>query len=71
MRVRSDNSLEVKYHDAPKSPFDKGAFSLTVDAGCESGNDVSCTGGSPGNPKQSFLGFMVYNRGWFASDRYG
>ncbi len=70
-RFHNDNSLQVKYYDKPKASFDKGAFSLTVDAGCESGAGVSCTGGNPGNPKQSFLGFMLYNRSWFANDRYG
>ncbi|HEX3865833.1 MAG TPA: hypothetical protein VHV78_03740, partial [Gemmatimonadaceae bacterium] len=50
---------------------DKGAFSITADAGCESGGGVSCSGGLTGSPKQSFLGFMVYNRSWFAQDRFG
>ncbi|HTE45938.1 MAG TPA: hypothetical protein VK636_11880, partial [Gemmatimonadaceae bacterium] len=64
------NSIEVKYFDSPKSAYDKGAFSLTVDAGCESGGGVSCTGGVAGSPKQSFLGFMVYNRSWFNEDKF-
>jgi hypothetical protein len=68
-RVHTDNSLQIKYYDDPKSPFDKGAFSLTVDAGCESGGGVSCSGGGT-NPKQSFLGFMLYNRSWFNQDRF-
>ena len=69
-RFHTDNSLQVKYRDKPKSMFDRGAFSLTADAGCERGNGVSCTGGG-GFPKQSFLGVMLYNRSWFAQDRYG
>lgn len=36
-RVHSDNSLQIKYRDRPASVYSKGAFSLTVDAGCESG----------------------------------
>lgn len=68
-RVHTDNSVQLKYHDDPKTAFDKGAFSLTVDAGCESGGGVSCDGGS--SPKQSFLGFMIYNRSWFANDKFG
>ncbi|HEY4307542.1 MAG TPA: outer membrane beta-barrel protein [Gemmatimonadaceae bacterium] len=68
-RVHTDNSLQVKYRDKPKAAFDKGAFSLTIDAGCEAGGGVSCTGGA--DPKQSFLGFMVYNRSWFAHDKFG
>jgi hypothetical protein len=69
-RVHSDNSIEVKYFDAPKAAYDKGAFSLTFDIGCESGGGVSCTGGAS-SPKQSFLGFMVYDRSWFANDHFG
>ena len=69
-RVHSDNSIQVKYLDRPAGLPDKGAFSLTVDAGCENGGGVSCTGTALG-PKQAFLGFMLYNRFWFAHDRYG
>src|SRR5262249_48592591 len=50
---------------------DKLAFSLTGDIGCESGGGVSCFGTRNGHPKQSFLGFMVYNRFWFDHDKYG
>jgi Putative beta-barrel porin-2, OmpL-like. bbp2 len=66
-RAHSDNSLEIKYRDRPSSPWTKGAFSLTADAGCEWGSGVSCTGGA--DPKQSFLGFMLYNRSWFNEDK--
>jgi len=50
--------------------FDKLAFTFTVDAGCESGGGVSCFGNGSGGPKQSFLGFMAYNRVWFHRDLY-
>jgi hypothetical protein len=70
-RIHSDNSLEIKYYDNPGSIFNKGAFSLTVDAGCERGAGVSCSGGSSSNPKQSFLGFMLYDRAWFHNDQIG
>ena len=30
-----------------------------------------CTGNSAKGPKQSFLGYMVYNRLWFDKDLYG
>ena len=70
-RLHTDNSLEVKYYDKPKKTFDKGAFSLTLDAGCERGNGVTCTGSRDDGPKQSFLGFMLYNRSWFANDKFG
>jgi hypothetical protein len=68
-RVHSDNSIQMKYLDRPHSFPDKAAFSLTVDAGCENGGGVSCSGTSLG-PKQDFLGFMLYNRLWFAKDVY-
>ena len=66
-RAHTDNSLEVKYWDSPASRVSKGAFSVTVDFGCESGSGVSCTGrGSV--PGQYFVGAMAYNRLWFAHD---
>jgi hypothetical protein len=68
-RLHTDNSIQVKYYDDSTKTFDRGAFSLTVDAGCEKGNGVSCTGGT--DPQQSFLGFMLYNRSWFAKNLYG
>ena len=68
-RVHSDNSLQLKYYDRPRGFPDKAAFSLTLDAGCENGGGVSCTGTALG-PKQAFLGFMLYNRLWFAKDLY-
>ncbi len=70
-RYHTDDSIEVKYFDNPSKAVDKAAFSLTVDAGCESGNGVSCFGNSPSGPKQSFLGFMFYNRLWFRRDLFG
>ena len=62
----------------PKAKLDKAAFSVTVDAGCESGGGVSCgisntdmSGPDSTRPHQGFFGFMVYNRLWFDHDRYG
>ncbi len=70
-RIHSDNSLEVKYFDRPKAPFlDKMAFTFTGDIGCEYGGGVSCTGDHAGGPKQSFLGYMLYNRWWFEKDQF-
>jgi hypothetical protein len=71
IRYHSDNSLQVKYYDRPENFLDKMAFSLTGDIGCEHGGGVSCAGGSAKGPKQSFLGYMLYNRFWFDRDRYG
>jgi hypothetical protein len=70
-RLHTDDSMEYKYYDRPDSIVSKAAMTLTGDAGCESGGGVSCHGNGKSGPKQSFLGFMVYNRLWFDHDRYG
>ena len=76
-RYHTDNSIEVKYYDHPERFLDKMAFSLTGDMGCESGGGVNCTtnkknaAGKIVSYKQSFLGYMIYNRWWFHKDRYG
>ena len=70
-RIHTDDSVEVKYFDRPSQPLDRLAFSLTADAGCEYGGGVSCYGDHAGGPKQSFLGFMLYNRFWFHHDLFG
>jgi hypothetical protein len=77
VRYHTDDSIEIKYHDNPDGFISKAAFSLTGDAGCEHGGSianhtsVSCFTNSKKGPKQSFLGFMLYNRLWFDHDRYG
>jgi hypothetical protein len=77
VRYHSDDSIELKYHDNPEGFFSKAAFSLTGDAGCEhggsiaNGTSVSCYTDSKKGPKQSFLGFMFYNRFWFDRNKYG
>jgi hypothetical protein len=84
-RFHTDNSLEVKYYDRPDNRLDRMAFSFTGDAGCESGTGVACSGSAnhkiftPATAttpaiyyqKQSFLGWMLYNRFWFDHDKYG
>jgi hypothetical protein len=83
-RLHTDDSVEVKYYDHPENLISKMAFSLTGDAGCEQGSGVACTGSAnhkifiPATPtsppvyynKQSFLGWMAYDRTWFNRDRY-
>lgn len=69
-RWHTDDSIQVKYYDKPDKFMDKAAFTFTFDAGCESGGGVSCFGNTAGGPKQSFLGFMEYNRFWFHKDLY-
>jgi len=80
-RLHTDDSIEVRYYDKPDQFLDKMAFSVTGDLGCEYGGGVSChkneplvtssIGGPKGGPKQSFAGWMVYNRWWFKKDTYG
>ena len=69
-RVHTDDSIQVKYYDKPDNAISKAAFTFTVDAGCESGGGVVCSGGDATTPSQFFLGFMAYSRLWFAHDRY-
>ena len=70
-RIHTDNSIEIKYYDKPENTLDKVAFSLTGDLGCEYGSGVSCHGNKKGGPKQSFVGWMGYNRFWFHRDLFG
>jgi hypothetical protein len=71
VRYHTDDSIQIKYYDHPEHFLSKAAFSLTGDMGCEHGGGVSCAGNSAKGPKQSFLGYMVYNRLWFDRDKYG
>jgi hypothetical protein len=72
VRYHTDDSIQYMYLDDPTSRrISKAAFSLTADAGCEHGGGVSCAGTSAKGPKQSFLGFMLYNRLWFDKDLFG
>jgi hypothetical protein len=70
-RIHTDNSIEIKYYDKPGKMLDKMAVSITGDAGCEFGGGVSCYTDKAGGPKQSFIGYMVYNRMWFHKDMFG
>jgi Putative beta-barrel porin-2, OmpL-like. bbp2 len=71
VRYHTDDSVEIKYWDRPDNRISKMAFSLTGDAGCEHGGGVSCYTNTAKGPKQSFLGFMLYDRTWFDHDKYG
>ena len=71
VRYHTDDSIQIKYYDNKERFMDKAAFSLTGDMGCEHGGGVSCAGNSAKGPKQSFLGYMFYNRLWFDNDEYG
>jgi Putative beta-barrel porin-2, OmpL-like. bbp2 len=72
VRYHTDDSIQYKYLDRPEATYiSKAAFTLTGDAGCEHGGGVSCAGNSAKGPKQSFLGFMIYNRLWFDRNLFG
>jgi hypothetical protein len=75
VRYHTDDSIEIKYYDKPENFLSKAAFSLTGDMGCEHGGGVSCDTnhgtGANFHPKQSFLGYMLYNRFWFDKDKFG
>ncbi len=70
IRYHTDDSIQIKYYDNQETFLSKAAFSLTGDMGCEHGGGVSCAGSSAKGPKQSFLGYMIYNRLWFDRDKY-
>src|SRR6266513_12625 len=70
IRYHTDDSIQIKYYDNPEKFVSKAAFTFTGDMGCEHGGGVSCAGNSAKGPKQSFLGYMIYNRLWFDRDKY-
>jgi len=80
-RYHTDDSIEIKYYERPQvgNGINRMAFTFTGDAGCETGDGVTCHGGQgpynpatgKGGPKQSFLGYMAYNRWWWHKDLFG
>jgi hypothetical protein len=84
-RIHTDDSVEIKYYDKPQNYLDKMAFSFTADLGCEYGgrgsfvsaqgrviyNNVNCHHNTATSSKQTFAGWMLYNRMWFKKDLYG
>ncbi|MFT3769759.1 MAG: outer membrane beta-barrel protein [Minicystis sp.] len=69
-RIHTDDSVMVRYYNAPGAGFSKAAASLTVDAGCEFGDGEPASGIPAVDCKsQYFLGFMAYTRFWFAGDK--
>ncbi len=73
-RIHTDDSVEIKYYDRPGNFLDKMAFSLTGDLGCEyggpPGQNVNCHHNTATSYKQTFAGWMLYNRWWFKHDLY-
>jgi len=84
-RIHTDDSIQIKYYDRPENFLDKMAFSFTGDLGCEYGgrgtsvgaqgqtiiNNTNCFHNTAASRKQTFAGWMFYNRFWFDKDRYG
>ena len=84
-RIHTDDSVEVKYYDRPEKFLDKMAFSVTGDLGCEYGGrgftsdaagnaiplNTNCHHNTATSRKQTFAGWMAYNRFWFKKDLYG
>jgi hypothetical protein len=69
-RIHTDDSIEVRYYNNPSNlGLSKMAFTLTADAGCQYGGGIKCTG-APSKNKQSFVGWMAYDRMWFHKDTY-
>jgi hypothetical protein len=67
-RLHTDDSIEVRYYNKPDQlGVSKMAMSLTADAGCQYGGGIQCTG-APSKNKDSFVGWMIYDRIWFHKD---
>ncbi len=64
VRLHTDDSVMGKWLDRPGRLLDRAAWSLTVDAGGESGGGATFA-------DQHFLGFMAYHRVWLDRDRWG
>jgi hypothetical protein len=73
-RLHTDDSVEIKYYDRPGNFLDRMAFSVTGDLGCEyggpPGQNVNCHHNTATSYKQTFAGWMAYNRWWFKHDLY-
>lgn len=69
-RLHTDDSIEVRYYNKPESTgLSKMAFSLTADAGIQTGAGL-CGACAPSKGKESFVGWMLYDRYWFHKDTY-
>ena len=68
-RIHTDDSIEIRLYNNQKKEtgISKIAMSVTGDAGCQYGGGITCTGGPN---RESFVGWMVYNRYWFNKDKY-
>ncbi len=72
VRFHSDNSLLLRYLNKPSSNgISRMAFSLTGDLGYEKGGGVNGFDNSdPNKPAQYFVSTMLYQRTWFAKNKF-
>jgi len=82
-RLHEDDSMEWKYWENPNKLMHRMAFSLTMDAGCETGGGtyvnsinspapkVNCLSNSTTAQAQNFFAGMFYQRFWFDHDLFG
>ncbi len=70
-RIHTDDSIEVRFYNNPEkdSGISKIAMSLTGDAGAQYGGGL-CGTCAPSKGKESFVGWMLYNRYWWNKDKY-
>ena len=70
-RIHTDDSVLLRYYNHPDSTgLSKIAMSFTGNLGCQYGPGVTCYHNGPSGPKDSFAGWMLYNRFWFDKDKY-
>jgi Putative beta-barrel porin-2, OmpL-like. bbp2/Carboxypeptidase regulatory-like domain len=70
-RIHTDDSFEVRYFNRPDSTgLSKIAMSFTGDLGCQYGGGASCFKNTANGLKDSFAGWMLYNRFWFDKDKH-
>jgi hypothetical protein len=70
-RIHTDDSILIRFYNNPESMgLSKIAMSLTADAGCQFGGGITCLG-APSKNKDTFIGWMAYNRYWFHKDLWG
>jgi hypothetical protein len=70
-RIHTDDSIEVRFYNNQQKDtgISKIAMSLTGDAGAQYGGGL-CGTCAPSQGKESFVGWMLYNRYWWNKDKF-
>jgi len=70
-RLHTDDSIEIRFYNNQNKGrgLSKIAMSLTADAGTQYGGGI-CGTCAPSQGKDSFVGWMLYNRYWWDHDKY-